>query len=254
MKVSVTIAGAIFMLASLTACEFKSPADRVDEPIEDSNGDVFGSTTPQWGRTPAPPGRNVPPGASPAAVGPKSEPSQGPGSAVTPQSPRSEAKGGAVAAAAGAPASFTAVSAAVDHTCGVKTDGSLTCWGSNSDGQSMPPAGEFVYVNSGYRNTCGVKRDGLIVCWGYDGFDKKSTPPAGEFASVSTAYNHTCGVKTDGIVACWGGNRDGQATPPEGQFVSVSAAYNHTCGVMMVLTSWSGNTTRGPVRLRERRV
>ena len=53
MRLSVAIAGAMVMLAFLTACEFKSPADRVneavDELIEDSVEDVFGTPTPQSG-------------------------------------------------------------------------------------------------------------------------------------------------------------------------------------------------------------
>src|SRR5436309_9480475 len=35
------------------------------------------------------------------------------------------------------------VSAGWDYSCGVKSDGSLACWGYNSYGQSSPPAGTF---------------------------------------------------------------------------------------------------------------
>ena len=33
-------------------------------------------------------------------------------------------------------------------------------------GQARPPAGEFASVNAGQHHTCGVKRDGSVVCWG----------------------------------------------------------------------------------------
>ena len=45
--------------------------------------------------------------------------------------------------------------------------------------------------------------DGSVACWGYDS-EGQATPPKGEFASVSAGQYHTCGVRTDGSVACWG--------------------------------------------------
>ena len=42
------------------------------------------------------------------------------------------------------------------HTCGVRTDGSVECWGSNEDvggnevGQATPPSGEFASVSAGW--------------------------------------------------------------------------------------------------------
>ena len=124
---------------------------------------------------------------------------------------------------------FASVSAGGSHTCGVKTDGSVACWGYDDSGQATPPSGEFASVSAGGSHTCGVKTDGSVACWG-DGVGQ-STPPAGEFASVSAGGSHTCGVKTDGSVACWGYDGVGQSTPPAGEFASVSAGGSHTCGV-----------------------
>ena len=50
-------------------------------------------------------------------------------------------------------------------------------------GRSMPP-GEFVSVSAGLGHTCGVRTDGSVECWGGDEWGQ-STPPPGEFASVS---------------------------------------------------------------------
>ena len=41
------------------------------------------------------------------------------------------------------------VDAGGDHTCGVRTDGALACWGSNSYGQSSPPTGTFTVASAG---------------------------------------------------------------------------------------------------------
>ena len=36
---------------------------------------------------------------------------------------------------------FTSVSAGGDHTCGMKADGTVVCWGKNTSGEATPPAG-----------------------------------------------------------------------------------------------------------------
>ena len=126
--------------------------------------------------------------------------------------------------------SFVSVSAGESHTCGVKSDGSVVCWGNDEDGWATPPAGSFVSVSTGWFHTCGVRSDGSVACWGDNG-DGQATPPAGTFVSVSAAWVHNCGVRTDGSVACWGNNASGEATPPAGSFNSVSAGDDHTCGV-----------------------
>ena len=125
---------------------------------------------------------------------------------------------------------FTSVIAGKRHTCGVKTDGSVVCWGSNSYGVATPPQGRFSSVSAGSFHTCGVSEDGSVACWG-DDEDGESTPPQGRFSSVSAGRDHTCGVKEDGSVACWGDDENSQATPPQGRFSSVSAGGDHTCGV-----------------------
>ena len=126
--------------------------------------------------------------------------------------------------------SLVSVSAGWDHTCGVRSDGSVACWGRYDSGQSTPPAGSFVSVSAGGGHTCGVRGDGSVACWG--GYDVgQSTPPAGSFDSVSAGVAHTCGVRSDGSVACWGSDSYGKAAPPAGSFVSVSAGGGHTCGV-----------------------
>ena len=108
---------------------------------------------------------------------------------------------------------FSSVSAVGGHTCGVRVDGSVACWGNDGFGQATPPEGEFASVSAGFRHTCGVRMDGSVAWWGSSG---RITPPEGEFASVSAGGKHTCGVRMDGSVSCWGNNSYRQATPPEG--------------------------------------
>lgn len=84
---------------------------------------------------------------------------------------------------------FMHVAAGALHTCGVKTDGTVACWGAGTTaddcqdpvmacGQSIPPTdSDFVQVAAGYTNTCGLKSSGKVVCWGAD-TGGRSTPPA----------------------------------------------------------------------------
>ena len=114
------------------------------------------------------------------------------------------------------------ISAGAYHTCGLRTDGTVACWGYDSLGQSSPPGGTFTQVSAGERHTCGLQTDGTMACWG-DNILGQSSPPSGTFTQVSAGYNHTCGLKTDGTVACWGLNNNGEASPPGGTFSQVSA-------------------------------
>ena len=89
---------------------------------------------------------------------------------------------------------FTTISAGYEHTCGVRADGSVACWGRAEGGQALPPEGKFAYVSGGYRHTCGVRADSSVACWGWNQ-DGQTTPPEGEFASVNAGVSHTCGVR-----------------------------------------------------------
>ena len=99
----------------------------------------------------------------------------------------------------------------------------VTATGPTSIATATEYTGEFVSVSAGGLHTCGVRIDGTVACWGSSVYGE-ATPPAGQFASISAGAYHNCGVRRDGTVACWGSSETGQATPPEGKFASVSAA------------------------------
>ena len=146
-------------------------------------------------------------------------------------------------------AGFALVSTGAWHTCGVKTDGSVECWGWDGHGQSTPPDGSFISVSAGERHSCGVKTDFSVVCWGLDN-NGQSTPPGDSFDSVSAGDFHTCGVTTNGSVQCWGDNANGKATPPGGPFSSVSAGGEHSCGLKTIGSvecwGWDGHGQSTP--------
>ena len=75
--------------------------------------------------------------------------------------------------------------------------------------------GGFVSVSAGRKHTCGVRTDGSVACWG-DNYHGQATPPEGKFASVTAWHSHTCGVRADGTVACWGGMMKARPRRPKG--------------------------------------
>ena len=132
------------------------------------------------------------------------------------------------------------VSAGGRHTCSVRSDGTLACWGNNDYGQVTPPSGAFHQVSAGADHTCGIKDDGTLACWG---IPTGPVVPPGAFRQLSAGEAYTCGVRVDDTLACWGAESDGRATPPNGLFSQVSARSRHTCGLRIdgTLACWGNN-------------
>ena len=125
---------------------------------------------------------------------------------------------------------YTAVTAGPYHACGLRTEGTITCWGDNHSGQAEPPDGTFSAVSAGWAHTCGLRTDSTIACWGWNS-RAQTNAPDGTFSAVSAGWAHTCGLRTDGTIACWGSDHNGQATGPDGKFAFVAAGGQHSCGL-----------------------
>ena len=129
---------------------------------------------------------------------------------------------------------FVSVSAGWAHSCGIRTDRSVVCWGRNEEGQSSAPRGAFISVSAGRVHSCGVRLNGLVECWGEDQpFGRLTIPPNlfNSFSSVSATNYHSCGIRGIGTVACWGFGEGGRTMPPPDLFTSVSVGGNHSCGI-----------------------
>jgi hypothetical protein len=128
---------------------------------------------------------------------------------------------------------FTRVDAGYNHTCAIKSDGALACWGWNDYGIATPPEGGFTQVSAGGMHSCAIKTDGTLQCWGNNLYGQQLyNPPIGTFMQISAGGFHTCGIKTDGMLQCWGSNAYGQMNNlPGGAFTEVSAGWYHACGV-----------------------
>jgi len=144
---------------------------------------------------------------------------------------------------------YSTISAGLNHTMAIKSDGSLWAWGWNNDGQlgdgttnyrrtpikimddvvQVSAGGNLVY---GYSHTMAIKKDGSLWAWGgnYDGIlgdgtittyddyrtvienNNKSFPVKimDDVIQVSAGDTHTMAIKSDGSLWAWGLNISGQ--------------------------------------------
>lgn len=140
-----------------------------------------------------------------------------------------------VAVALGGPNTASALAAGAAHTCALRTDGPVFCWGSNGFGQIgsndafntmilVPKAvfGGYTFtgITAGAIHTC-ASSSAAVLCWGGNsngqlgsGTLTQSSTPVQVLASAPTttvtagAY-FTCVTTTAGV-SCWGQNNYGQ--------------------------------------------
>ena len=137
---------------------------------------------------------------------------------------------------------YSAVSAGWLHSCGLRSDGTITCWGKNDEGQSEAPGGVYSAVTAGLGHACGLRSDGTITCWGGN-YAGQSEAPGGVYSAVSASGLHSCGLRSDGTITCWGDNIDGQTEVPGGTYSAVSAGWLHACGLRSdgTITCWGSD-------------
>jgi alpha-tubulin suppressor-like RCC1 family protein len=125
------------------------------------------------------------------------------------------------------------------HSCVIRTDDTVMCWGQNGNGQlGYGDTSYYYYPDStvdfggraavdvaiGSSHTCAVVGDGEVACWGWNGQGQlgvgDTTPRyepafvnlgAGRTATrIATGDMHSCALLDDNTVKCWGNNGSGQ--------------------------------------------
>ncbi|HEX6239831.1 MAG TPA: hypothetical protein VFZ61_03010 [Polyangiales bacterium] len=131
-------------------------------------------------------------------------------------------------------ARYNQVAAGQQHTCGIRNDGAVYCWGRELAG----------------RLGQGAQQDGKVVVPGQVGKDS-------DFVAVSVHWFHSCARRLNGRLLCWGRNQEGQLgvgdealrdvpTPVSGPsaWTSFTVGRFHTCGITQSqLYCWGMNDT-----------
>ena len=163
----------------------------------------------------------------------------------------------------------TTLSSSTDHTCALRPDMTVTCWGSDVYDQSSPeklrdkedeplPPEELLFtsISAGGFHTCGLRPDRTLLCWGDDS-EGQSTPlvrAVGDlFVAVDSGTLHNCAIRRDNVPVCWGtdgpelagvptptpvgretSDWDGlrrSMPPPNQRFDVISGGGQHTCAL-----------------------
>jgi hypothetical protein len=109
---------------------------------------------------------------------------------------------------------FLQISAGGRHTCGLRTDHTVACWGSHlsdpiilagvlGNSQSTPLSGEFTQVTAGFEHSCGLRPDQTMECWG--GFGQLQSPEKTSYLQIYEMGYSNCGIKPDHTASCFGG-------------------------------------------------
>ena len=181
----------------------------------------------------------------------------------------------------------TQVSAGTSHSCARLADGTVRCWGLNTNGRlgdgtttqrtspvtvlsaAATPLAGVVSVSAGGSHSCAVLTSGAVRCWGNNANGQLGTglTTSLSFAStnvvgistatqVSAGTSHSCARLADGTVRCWGLNTngrlgDGTTTQRTSPVTVLSAAATPLAGVVSVSAGGSHSCavlTSGAVR------
>ena len=97
------------------------------------------------------------------------------------------------------------INAGQNHTCAVDSAGAVMCWGLNGNGQLDPPENEiFTRVAAAFTSSCGILSNGDITCWSTD-TTRAPALLAGPFVDLDIQNTGVCGLLADGSIRCSSG-------------------------------------------------
>jgi alpha-tubulin suppressor-like RCC1 family protein len=141
------------------------------------------------------------------------------------------------------------------HFLARRAAGTVSAWGSNTQGQSNVPAGIFgaSMIAAGEDFSLAVYPDGSVVGWGSNSAGGLDAPALGASPrSIAAGNSHVYAVRGDGSLAGWGSNTSSQLVAPAelGPVARVACSGYTTIAVLEdgSVVSWGGgnNPVNGP--------
>lgn len=128
---------------------------------------------------------------------------------------------------------LVAIAAGVNHSLGLREDGTVLGWGDSSFGQARPPdaATNAVAIAAGEGLSLVLRADGRLIAWGSNESGQANPPAdATNLIAVAAAWTHCLAARQDGKVFAWGANWAGEFTVPESasNVVAVAAGGGHS--------------------------
>jgi PKD repeat protein len=122
---------------------------------------------------------------------------------------------------------YVDVSASINRSLVLRSDGSMYSWGSNYSGiTSVPEGNDFIAIAAGGYHNVGLRSDGSIAAAGRSTSGNLNCPPGNDFVQISAGQYHSLALRSDGSVAAWGWNSSGECSVPSGNnFKAVAAGY-----------------------------
>lgn len=182
---------------------------------------------------------------------------------------RDDSPGASTVLGSGGSVMARAVAAGRNHSCALRANGSVACWGRNDFGQAgnggfgaqlvpgtVAGVADAVAVAAGGRHSCALVADGSVRCWGAndrgqlgDGTLNASPLPVAvvgvsQALAITAGADHSCALLVGGAARCWGANGSAQlgdlslidrltALPaPVGRARALAAGDGHTCAVL----------------------
>ena len=128
---------------------------------------------------------------------------------------------------------IVAIAAGGWHTVGLKSDGTVVAGGNNDYGQcDVREWTDIVAVAAGNKHTVGLKSDGMVVAVGYNEDGQCDVSGWKDIVAVAAGGRNTVGLKSDGTVVAVGKDDHGQCDVSGWtDIVAVAAGNTHTVGI-----------------------
>jgi len=123
-------------------------------------------------------------------------------------------------------AGITAIAAGGNHSCALKSDQTVLCWGDDAPVPALVSLTTIDAIAAGAHHSCASLDSGAVWCWGANDSGQLGTAPSAGSpspvevvdgaggalvaASLTAGATHSCAVGRDHKLICWGSDVDGE--------------------------------------------